>query len=240
MDTIIEAASIIKYKVKKLPEKLQINNIGATKRYIVEVYKAFYVFTKIEDEKFEREKILYHINVRCDLLQKQPGKMLDLLLNRKHNKIKLDRIINKNEETMELELISEPDDVKINVNNYYQKFNLSGIDNQTENDFLEKFNTRWQNQYTPKDNIDENIYNNLMDPPTFFEWLDIVKNLPKNKAAGPSGITNEMLQHADKKIQKLLWKLICMILELNFFSQDWKLAYIYSILKIDNWNYDIT
>jgi len=70
MDTIIEAASIIKYKVKKLPEKLQINNIGATKRYIVEVYKAFYVFTKIEDEKFEREKILYHINVRCDLLQK--------------------------------------------------------------------------------------------------------------------------------------------------------------------------
>ena len=143
MDTIIETASIIKYKVKKLPEKLQINNISTTKRYIVEVYKAFYIFTKIKDEKFEREKILYHINVRCDLLQKQPGKMLDLLLNRKHNKIKLDRIINKNEEPMELELISEPDDVKINVNNYYQKFNLSGIDNQTENDFLEKFNTRW-------------------------------------------------------------------------------------------------
>jgi hypothetical protein len=48
----------------------------------------------------------------------------------------------------------------------------------------------------------------------------MVRYLPKNKVAGPSGITNKMLQHADKKIQKLLWKLICMILELNFFPQD--------------------
>ena len=79
-----------------------------------------------------------------------------------------------------------------------------------------------------------------MNPLTFYKWLDIIKNLPKNKIAGPSGITNEMLQHADKKIQKLLWKLICMILELNFFPQDWKLAYIYPIPKVDNWNYDIT
>jgi hypothetical protein len=237
MDIIIEAASTIKYKIKKLPERLQINNIGAIKRYIVKVYKAFYIFTKIEDERFEREKILYHINIRCDLLEKYPGKMLDLLLNRKHNKIKLDKIINKDEETIELKLISESEDVKLNAINYYQKFNLSDTYHQTENEFLEKFNTRWQNQYKSKDNIDENIYNNLMNPLTFYEWLDIVKNLPKNKAAGPSEITNEMLQHADKKIQKLLWKLI---LELNFFPQDWKLAYIYPIPKVDNWNYDIT
>jgi hypothetical protein len=177
MDTIIKAALTIKYKIKKLPERLQINNIGAIKRYIMEVYKAFYVFTKIEDERFEREKILYHINIRYDLLEKHPGKMLDLLLNRKHNKIKLDRIINKDEETMELKLISEPEDVKLNAINYYQKFNLSDTYHQTKNEFLEKFNTRWQNQYKSKDNIDENIYNNLMNPLTFYEWLDIYQKI---------------------------------------------------------------
>ena len=51
----------------------------------------------------------------------------------------------------------------------------------------------WQPFYDSIDSIDDDIYRDLMSSPTEEEWYDIINQLPKNKAAGPSQITNEML-----------------------------------------------
>ena len=53
--------------------------------------------------------------------------------------------------------------------------------------------TQWRDQYAPKDDIDGNIYRFLMAPISLNEWTKIIHELPKGKATGPSGISNEML-----------------------------------------------
>jgi len=40
---------------------------------------------------------------------------------------------------------------------------------------------------------------------TYDEWIAVLKSLPNNKAAGPSGISNEMLSHLGDKLQRLFW-----------------------------------
>src|SRR5215216_203580 len=79
-----------------------------------------------------------------------------------------------------------------------------------------------------------------MQPPTFDEWLSVLKSLPSDKVAGPSGITNEMISHLGSKTQHLLWQLICMCFSIREIPNEWKIAHIYPIPKPTEWNCDIT
>ena len=99
---------------------------------------------------------------------------------------------------------------------------------------------RWTDQYLPKDYINSSCYDNLLQPPTFDEWLAILRHLPKDKAAGPSGITNEMLTHLSDKFQHLLWQLICMCFIIGDIPNEWKIAHIFPISKPMAWECDIT
>lgn len=99
---------------------------------------------------------------------------------------------------------------------------------------------RWSEQYKPKDYVNEQYYSNLMQPPTYDEWLAVLRTLPNNKAAGPSGITNEMIAHLGDRLQRLLWKLICMCFTIGDIPNEWKIAHIYPIPKPMEWECDIT
>src|SRR5215216_3801597 len=70
--------------------------------------------------------------------------------------------------------------------------------------------------------------------------MGILRHLPKDKAAGPSGITNEMLIHLGDKLQYLLWQLICMCFDIGDIPNEWKIAHIFPIPKPIAWEYDIT
>ena len=63
---------------------------------------------------------------------------------------------------------------------------------------------QWTQQYKPKSYIRDDIYDNLMDAPSYDEWIQVIQHLPKDKAAGPTQITNEMLQHLGEHVQKIL------------------------------------
>ncbi|GBB98255.1 hypothetical protein RclHR1_31810003 [Rhizophagus clarus] len=87
---------------------------------------------------------------------------------------------------------------------------------------------RWINQYQPLRHINENIYSKLMDLSSHDEWLDVIRNLPKGKATGPSGISNEILQHLSPTAHDVLYYLIYAIdnnNELWILSQDMGKAY---------------
>ena len=58
----------------------------------------------------------------------------------------------------------------------------------------------WIQQYSPRPDINSNIYDDLMSEPTWEEWTSSIHSLPKGKATGPSGISNEMLQHIDESL----------------------------------------
>ena len=74
-----------------------------------------------------------------------------------------------------------------------------------------------------------------MNIPSFEEWSEVIQHLPKNKASGPSQITNEMLQHLGPEMSKVLWKFICACIQMNDIPQAWKKANIYPIPKPKPW-----
>ena len=53
----------------------------------------------------------------------------------------------------------------------------------------------WKRTYAPISEIDNSIYSNIMSLPSLEEWTSLLQSLKKDKAPGPSQITNEMLQH---------------------------------------------
>ncbi|GBB88271.1 hypothetical protein RclHR1_14810001 [Rhizophagus clarus] len=59
------------------------------------------------------------------------------------------------------------------------------------------------------------------------EWIDNVKSLPNNKAAGPSGISYEMLKNLNEDNQSFLHAFICVCMDLNNIPDKWKKAMIY-------------
>src|SRR5215216_5817732 len=70
-----------------------------------------------------------------------------------------------------------------------------------------------------------------MQPPTFDEWISTLHSLPSDKAAGPSGITNEMISHLGSKTQHLLWQLVKICFTIGNIPSEWKIAHIYPIPK---------
>ena len=59
-----------------------------------------------------------------------------------------------------------------------------------------------------------------MSSPTRDEWQSVINSLPNGKAAGPSGVSNEMLKHLGKPMANALWKLICICCQLNDIPAD--------------------
>ena len=78
-----------------------------------------------------------------------------------------------------------------------------------------------------------------MNPPILKEWINIINQLPNDKAPGTSGITNEMLKHIGPATQHYLWLLVKACLKLNDIPQQWRLAYIYPIPKPKEWKYNL-
>ncbi|GBC01266.1 hypothetical protein RclHR1_41130002 [Rhizophagus clarus] len=98
----------------------------------------------------------------------------------------------------------------------------------------------WKDQYQPLRHINENIYSKLMDLPSRDEWLDVIRNLPKGKATGPSGISNEMLQHLSPTAHDVLYYLICKIIQFGYLPKQWKEATVFPIAKPKPFNCELS
>ena len=46
-----------------------------------------------------------------------------------------------------------------------------------------------------QDYVNSNIYNNIMQPPTYEEWISTLRCLPNDKATGLSKISNKKMSH---------------------------------------------
>src|SRR5204863_7900809 len=125
---------------------------------------------------------------------------------------------------IESELVTDPDTVNRNTLQHFQT--IAGGSHSPV-----PLPTRWTRQYSPKSDINKNIYNNLMASPNFDEWSAIITSLPNDKACGPSGISNEMLKHLGPVVHKALWKIAKFCLLLVTIPDDWRNAVIYPIPK---------
>ena len=157
--------------------------------------------------------------------------MIKSFMDKEPRMIVIDCLLKKDSQGVE-HLITDPQDIKSLVNNHFQT--VAGATNEAK-----IIPDRWREQYLPQENIDRNIYNYLMDEPTLEEWSEVIRALPKNKAAGPSHITNEMLQHLGLEMNKVIWNFVKACICLNDIPQQWKKANIYLIPKPKPWECDL-
>src|SRR5438045_145059 len=90
-----------------------------------------------------------------------------------------------------------------------------------------KLPLHWQHRYTPIDSIMDNIYEELMIPISLDEWTATLTSMPKDKAAGPSKITYEMIQHLGPVAMSELLDLMNKCLEIGDIPSGWREALLF-------------
>ncbi|CAJ0825551.1 9435_t:CDS:2, partial [Entrophospora sp. SA101] len=129
-----------------------------------------------------------YVRKRCEDFKDNPSHMINSLIDCHKRKIIINRVLINNNNNQEL--LVNPVQIKEATIHHFQTC-AGGINMRKE------IPQQWQQQYSPKSNINPDIYNTLMDLPSLNEWYNIIKNLPNDKAAGPSGITNKMIKYLD-------------------------------------------
>jgi len=112
--------------------------------------------------------------------------MINSILERHKKKIVIDRLFVKEHGVNKI--ILDPTEIKSKVAHHFQNIAVP------EQPPLPLYG-RWTQQYSPLSTIEDKWYENIMQPPTWDEWIGVINSLPNDKAAGPLGIHNEYLKH---------------------------------------------
>src|SRR2546430_17394153 len=108
--------------------------------------------------------------------------MINSILQRTQDKIVIDRV------EVDNDLITDPASIRSHTVNHFQNIVGRPISDSS-------IPEEWQQDYLPLESIDDTIYADLNDPPSFTEWLDFVRSAPANKASDPSGVFYDLLKH---------------------------------------------
>ncbi|EXX64168.1 uncharacterized protein OCT59_004482 [Rhizophagus irregularis] len=109
------------------------------------------------------------------------------MLNRKRSKIVLDKIVI--EKNSVKQLISDEKLIENELIEHFRSFAGKKLNSN------EKLKERWIRQYSPKQDINECWYNEVIQPISKSEWDHMIRQLANDKAPGISQILNEMLKH---------------------------------------------
>ncbi|CAG8782724.1 12554_t:CDS:2, partial [Rhizophagus irregularis] len=124
-----------------------------------------------------------YIQERCDDLMNNKKKMINSFMNREIKSIVIDQVIvTENNDDV---LITDPQSIKKRRSTNQEKI-LSGI---------------WIDQYSPRNYVDENIYDGLIDHITQEEIEYHISLLPNGKASGPSRVSYKMIKHSSSEMK---------------------------------------
>ena len=142
---------------------------------------------------YKQQQIADFSSSRCDDYSSDISRFISSSLSRSKKFITLDKILITAPDGS-TSLITNAAMIKKATIDHYQNF--VPIPKLPASSFqLDKLPLHWQHRYTPIDSIMDNIYEELMIPISLDEWTATLTSMPKDKAAGPSKITYEMIQH---------------------------------------------
>jgi len=191
---IIDKMKLVSFN---FPLTLNETNIMDVKSHIKEMHRSLLALAKVDTMKLKEIAIQQLVDKRCDDLLNDTSKMIDSILNRKKCTIVMDRLLITDNESGDRRFTIDPNEIKKAAIDHFQNFAVPNFP-------ARPMSRKWKAQYRPKEYINNNWYSNLMQPPTFDEWISVLHSLPSDKAAGPSGITNEMISYLGSKTQHLL------------------------------------
>ena len=116
---------------------------------------------KITEELHQKtqKEIIEKVEARFGMIDKEERRMLNSILEKPWKRITIDKVIvqettDKNTAT----LVTEPNEVKIAVDNYYQE------QFKPRNHSFNTITEEWKQEYNPKESINKVWYDNILDP----------------------------------------------------------------------------
>jgi hypothetical protein len=117
---------------------------------------------------------------------------LSSAFNREFRCIVLDRVLTFTDlPSSTPRFLLRPEDIKQAAIQHFQNFVKPALHIYSSIDDLP---SRWQQVYEPIFTINSAIYTDILSPISMDEFNSVLNSLPSHKAAGPSGITYEMLK----------------------------------------------
>ena len=173
--------------------------------------------------KKDLEEINLAVNQRCEAIQGELKHMLSSLLERSSKRIILDRIvkedkfntilINKENEVLE--------EVRIHFESQFRK-------RKSQEDYM---SSKWKNIYSPIQEIDSEIYNDLDTNISEEEWTEALKNTKSKSAPGLSGISYPLIKKVGSLTQKVFRHLAHLCIQDGEILLKWKFSKLYPIPK---------
>ena len=133
--------------------------------------------------------------------------MINSILKRDQDKINYDKVITADS------IITDPTQIKEAVSEHFRNWTKA---NPTDTSCWKE----WQPYYTPQENIHPTTYEPLLEPFTLEELTTVINEAPKNKATGPNGISNELIQHIPAPSLDILLQLFNACLRWNKFQNN--------------------
>jgi hypothetical protein len=161
--------------------------------------------------------------------------MINSILNRKPRKIILDRLHYLNKETNELIFTTDQKEIELETINHFKYLGKSIEEPHVKFNSLEDIPLEWRPYYDKNNtNFIEEIIS-IGQEITIDELNTTIKELPNDKASGPSGIVYEDLKLTGPKYRQELLNLFNNIIINGMIPTEWKKATIYPIPKPKDW-----
>ncbi|KAG9285566.1 hypothetical protein G9A89_006554 [Geosiphon pyriformis] len=141
----------------------------------------------LESKHTEESHIRQAITNRIKSFKLDKGCTIRSVLERPFRKVVLDYLV------MDNELVLEPDLVKSKVDAIIERWTRKHV-------VVDDISNTWSHQYQPLDYIFNNAFSEVMSEIDFDELHHVITNFPDEKAAGLSGISNELWKHCDKSV----------------------------------------
>ena len=182
-------------------------------------WQSLYHARNMENIKQIREQINQHITNRCSKLQTNPKAMINSILNRHKDPVKINNIKTPND------IITDPKLIKEHIK---QHFNNWTAYRPTD---TQKFTSNWLEEYQLKTTTSPDYYSSALTEFSLNEISTTLSQLPNNKACGPSGISYEMLKQAGPAFLQTITAFFNRCIQTNHIPKQWKEGRIFPISK---------
>jgi hypothetical protein len=234
--TIIDSINNYKLQIMFIYSKtITFQNYTIIKSNLRQLIKSLKFIHNTEAQKIKLQQIQQFILIRNDNLKFNQTKMINSILNRKPRKIVLDRLHYLDKNTNELVFTTDQKEIESETINHFKYLGKSIEETSVIFNSLEDIPLEWRPYYNKENmNFIEDI--NLIGQEITINELDItIKELPNDKAPGPSGIVYEDLKLTGSKYRQQLLNLFNNIITNSMIPLEWKKATIYPIPKLKDW-----
>jgi len=158
---------------------------------------------------------------------------IDSILNRKKERVNISIIVEKHNNLV-TRVIDEPEEVRRLTMESMKTWH--GL----RDTHMNNMSPQWRQEFEPKNYINSNVYEHLMDPPSFDEVREAIYST-KDKAAGLSKLSLNMIKFSSKEHQIFLTNIGAIAFKFGIVPISWTKGLIYPVPKSTvTWDANIT